>query len=190
VLRQKLARWATDNAPALRDAKPIFPPGFNNRSMENWRLLLAIAELAGGDWPAAAREAAERLSNTRYLPSYGVRLLAAFKEYFANTAKKMVTSEEMVAYLSRDPTSVWIDYNHGGPITQRQIAILLDQYDIGSKPLHPTGRKDLGRMGYEASQFVDAFARYTSGEVIIQSPSKKARRVKQRSKKRRSKKRR
>jgi hypothetical protein len=184
VLRSKFARWAADNATALRDAKPAFPPGLNNRSMENWRLLLAIAELAGGSWPGLACGAAERLTHTRHLPSYGVRLLAAFNEYFVSTGKKLVTSEEMVAYLSRDPTSVWIDYNHGGLITQRQIAILLDQYEIGSKRLHPTGRSDFARMGYEASQFADAIPRYVPTDLLIYSPTRKSSSKKSKTKKR------
>ena len=174
VLRRKFARWAADNAAALKAAKPVLPPGLNNRAAANWRLLLAIAELAGGEWPARGREAAIRLTQTRHKPSYGVRLLAAFKDYFLETSKTFVTSEDMVQFLCRDPTGVWVDYNRGGPVTQRQIALLLDQYEIDPKRLHPTGRKDFGRMGYEAPQFADAFMRYLPTEPLIQSPGKKA----------------
>ena len=78
-LRRKLARWAADNAVTLKDTKPLLPVGFNNRVAANWRLLLAVAELAGGDWPKQARDAAERLSRTIRKPSWGLRLLAAFK---------------------------------------------------------------------------------------------------------------
>jgi hypothetical protein len=56
--------WAADNAAALKDAKPLFPANFNNRLRANWRLLLAIAELAAGTWPKQARGAAERLART------------------------------------------------------------------------------------------------------------------------------
>jgi hypothetical protein len=31
------------------------PPGLNNRAAANWKLLLAIAEFAGGPWPELAR---------------------------------------------------------------------------------------------------------------------------------------
>jgi hypothetical protein len=173
VLRRKFARWAADNAAALKDAKPIMPGSITNRAAANWKLLLAIADLAGSQWPVRAREAAERLTRTRHRPSLGVQMLAEFKEYAISTGKKLVTSEAMEAYLRSDPTSVWADYNRGGPITQRQIAILLEQYEIYPRPLHPTGRKDFARRGYKISQFTDAFARYLPGDPIIRSSDEK-----------------
>jgi Protein of unknown function (DUF3631) len=61
MLRRKLARWTVDNAAALRDANPESAPGFNNRIRMNWKVLLAIADLAGGDWAKRARAAALEL---------------------------------------------------------------------------------------------------------------------------------
>jgi hypothetical protein len=119
VLRRKFARWAADSAAALKEARPTMPPGLNNRAAANWKVLLAIAELSGGAWPERAREAAERLTQTRHRPSYGVQLLAAFKEFFGD-GRKVITSAEMVAYVCRDPNSIWVEYRKGGPITQRQ----------------------------------------------------------------------
>ncbi len=81
-LRRKLARWSADNAAALKELKPLLPANFSNRLAANWRLLLAIAELAGGTWPRQAREAAERLSRTARKPSWGVQLLQAFGAIF------------------------------------------------------------------------------------------------------------
>jgi hypothetical protein len=40
------ARWAADNAAGLKDARPARPPGFSNWLAVNWRLLLAIANIA------------------------------------------------------------------------------------------------------------------------------------------------
>jgi uncharacterized protein DUF3631 len=173
ILRRKFARLAADNATVLKDAKPIMPLGLNNRAAANWKLLLAIAELAGGDWPDRAHEAAERLNRSGSKLSAGVRLLAAFKSYFTETATAEVTSEDMVRDLVADPADFWIDYNRGGPITQRQIADLLDQYEIDPVSLHPTKREDFSRQGYKLSQFPDAFARFLPRDPIIQSPKKK-----------------
>ena len=59
-------RWAlVDNAAALRDSNPEPAPGFNNRIKMNWKILLAIADLAGGDWPKRARAAALELRERR-----------------------------------------------------------------------------------------------------------------------------
>jgi putative DNA primase/helicase len=171
TLRRKFARWAKDNAPKLKDMKPTLPAAMTNRAAQNWSLLLAIAELAGGPWPNRVRAAAERLTHRARRPSDGVQLLAAFKAVFAD--RKTITSEQMVEYLRADPTSVWSDYNHGGPITQRQIAHLLDAYDIRPVATHPTGKRDLQRRGYRIVQFVDAFERYTAGDPISRSPKQR-----------------
>jgi putative DNA primase/helicase len=168
VLRRKFARWAADNAAALKEAKPIIPAGLNNRAAANWKLLLAIAELAGGPWPERAREAAERLTRSRRRLSDGVQLLAAFADMFA-AGRTEITSADVAAELPKDPTSIWVEYNRGGPVTQRQIAHLLDDYDIHPVSLHPTGRKDFARQGYKVEQFLDAFARYLPAHPIIQS---------------------
>jgi hypothetical protein len=169
ILRRKFCRFATDNATALRDAKPIMPTGLNNRAAANWKMLLAIAELASGSWPERAREAAERLSRSGRRPSDGVQLLAAFKAVFTETGTTEITSEAIVVELRKDPTAIWADYNRGGPITQRQVAALLDAYDIHPIPLHPTKRQDFQRRGYTLAQFSDAFARYLPKDPIIRS---------------------
>jgi class 3 adenylate cyclase len=44
VGRRKLARWAADNAIAIKESSLLLPPNLGNRLAANWRLLLAIAE--------------------------------------------------------------------------------------------------------------------------------------------------
>lgn len=185
VLRRRLARFAADNAKTLKDTQPAFPPGMNNRVQMNWKLLLAIAELAGGPWPQRAREAAERLTRSGRQPSDGVCLLAAFKT-FADSGRTEITSEEVVTELCRNPLDIWATYNRGGKITQRQVAVLLDAYEIHPISLHPTKRKDFSRQGYKLSQFTDAFARYLPEHPIIQSPPAVGKRPSAKSKKRKA----
>jgi hypothetical protein len=168
VLRRKFARWAADNAIKLKEAQPTVPSELNNRPAANWRLLLAIAELAGGSWPKRARDAAERLTRRGRQPSDGILLLTAFKQLFSD-GRQWITSEEMVECLRSDPTSIWIDYNRGGPVTQRQIARLLDPYDIRPGSLHPKGHRDFVRRGYRREQFTDAFARYVPDDPLSRS---------------------
>jgi hypothetical protein len=57
LLRRQLARWRDDHSAVLKEAKPVLPAGFANRRAQNWRIMLAIAELAGGEWPQQARRA-------------------------------------------------------------------------------------------------------------------------------------
>src|SRR5262245_50213499 len=125
-LRRKLTRWAADNAAALAAARPVMP-GLNNRVAMNWELLLAIADLAGGDWPERARKAAVTLWRERHEPSKGKRLLAAFYDQFANYGP-MLPSADFRRRLIDDEDGEWAEHNGHGPITKRQIAVLLDAY--------------------------------------------------------------
>jgi hypothetical protein len=58
VLARQCARWAQDNAEIVRAADPDMPSGIFNRDADNLRPLLAIANIAGGEWPERARKAA------------------------------------------------------------------------------------------------------------------------------------
>jgi Protein of unknown function (DUF3631) len=170
-LRRKLLRWSIDNVAALKTSDPALPPGFNNRLAMNWRLQLAIADLAGGDWPKQARAAAANLDDRREELSEGIRLLAALRQMFA--AKEEITSEAIVRHLNADPTADWGAFRNHGPITQRQVAALLKAYDIRPIVLHPTRRSDFSPHGYRRSQFADAFARYLPPDPNIRTPKRK-----------------
>ena len=51
VLASKAARWVADHLEDLRSADPDVLWALNDRASDNWRPLLAIADLAGGEWP-------------------------------------------------------------------------------------------------------------------------------------------
>jgi len=163
VIRRKLVRWAVDNAVVLRDAKPDFPPGFNNRVRVNWRTMFAIADLAGGEWPKRGREAARGLETDRDEPSQEIRLFAALRDVWGDAEER--TSESLCKALAAY-SEEWADFRGKGPITPHQLAALLRPFGI--RPihgLHPTGRADQTRGGYRYAQFENAWAR------LLQKPS-------------------
>ena len=129
TIRRKLARWASDNVRIIKDLKPPQPPGFNNRLSANWKLLLQIAQHAGGGWPEQARRSAIYLSRAPYEPSAGVQLLAALRAMFTKNRTE-ISSEQAVQELLADPDSPWQEYRGRGPITKNQVAALLRDYDI------------------------------------------------------------
>ena len=57
-LRRQAQRWTRDHVVTLETAVPELPAGFENRLGDNWRLMLAIADLAGSEWANQARQAA------------------------------------------------------------------------------------------------------------------------------------
>jgi hypothetical protein len=169
-LRRKLLRWSADNAVTLGDLNPEAPE-FRNRLRANWKLLLAIADHAGGTWPKRARQAAVTLSRKPAVVSEGLRLLAALCELLAN--RDAITSAEIVERLTADPSSEWCAFRSRGKITQWQVAALLRSYDIYPGVLHPTKRSDLSRGGYRASQFAEVFARFLPANSNTQTQKAK-----------------
>jgi len=169
--RRKLARFALDNAEALRAAAPTMPEGFDNRLLENWRLLFAIADLAGGTWPKRARAAAVALTKQYYEPSVGRQCLRMFVDLFLTSEYEgMVTSAWAQKQFTADPTSVWVNYKGKGPITQWGIKDIVGKYQktsgglISPDVIHPRGGKS-GDRGYKIEWFEVAFRHYLGVEV-------------------------
>src|SRR5262249_20476545 len=122
-LRSRAARWAADHGLKLIDADPPVPDRLHDRACDNWRPLLAIADLAGGDWPALARKAACDLSGVEEDGSLGVMLLTDVREAFGTEV--VMRSADLVAKLTADPQKPWAEYNRGQPLTQPQPAPIL-----------------------------------------------------------------
>ena len=159
-LRQRALRWANDNGEKLDGAEPDMPPGFDCRLGDNWYLLLAIADFAGGDWPDKARKAAVKLSKVVDTASTGQRLLADIKAAFEGVGPEVdrIGSADLVATLGANTESPWAEWKGGKPITQAQLARALKPFGIASEVVrlseHATPR------GYMRSQFEDAWERY------------------------------
>jgi putative DNA primase/helicase len=159
-LRRQLARWANDHVAALRKATPSIPFGFHNRVRANWKLMLAIAEAAGGGWAGRAWQAAGAIEQVKetFEPSIGVRLLQATRTMFESPDTECLLSREVIDKLIEDPEQPWVEYKRGKPITQKQLAALLAQYGIYPDTVHPRARAH-GR-GYRRQQFEEAWERY------------------------------
>ena len=49
MLRRRARRWCEDNLNILMAADPAVPEILSDRAADNWRLLLAVADRAGGE---------------------------------------------------------------------------------------------------------------------------------------------
>jgi putative DNA primase/helicase len=105
----KAARWVADNAGAIHECDPAIPEAIFNRAADNWEPLLAVLEVAGGDLPARARQAALAACGAEDEPSYGAMLLAKGK------GCGRMTSTDLVAALVAMTDRPWGECNHGGP---------------------------------------------------------------------------
>ena len=87
ILRSKIARWVGDNEMRLRAHSPAALDVDNDRAKDMWEPLLAIAEIAGGDWPRRAREAGLALAEAQESETVDadvrLLLLADIRDIFA-----------------------------------------------------------------------------------------------------------
>ena len=157
-LSAKLARFAIDTRERLRRCRPDLPHALHDRAQDNWEPLLAIAEMAGGEWPQIARHAALKLSgSTEDGGTMGNELLADIREIFESKRLAKISTADLIQHLCDDDEKSWATYNRGRPITPRQVAKKLKEYGIASKNLR-VGYEVV--KGFEHEQFKEAFARY------------------------------
>lgn len=160
TLRQKAARWADDYAEALGTVDPLVPETLNDRAQDNWRPLIAVAEIAGGEWPGKAREAALLLSGGTDQDdgSIPVQLLTDIRAIFDAQCVDRISSEDLTKELVEMEDSPWPEYKKGQPISKTGVARILKPFGIKPKTI----RLESGRTprGYLLEQFNDTFSVY------------------------------
>jgi uncharacterized protein DUF3631 len=165
-LRRQAARWVVDNANRLRWADPVMPPTFLNRVADNWRPLIAIADLAGGEWPTRARRIAQELGGGRTEQTTGIMLLEDIQRTFIDRGADRLPSAEMAEALSKMEDRPWPEWQQGKPITPRQIAKLLGPFGVAPASIR-TG-SDTAK-GYKLEEFTDLFVRYVTDPSVTPS---------------------
>jgi putative DNA primase/helicase len=158
-LRQRAVRWVEDRKDELRAADPYISPEItNDRARDNWRPLLAIADLAGGEWPARAREVALSYSSTEPdTESLKVLLLRDLKELFGESSERL-ESEKVVTALIEIEGRPWAEGKNGRPLTKTGLAKLLKPFGVVPKKWRD---RSLGTVrGYLRPDFDEVFARY------------------------------
>ena len=82
LLRRKLATWAHDLTELPRPQLPDILMRQAGRTGDNWRVLFAIAQLAGGRWPALVERAALKSVMAEGQETRVQRLLISIKNVF------------------------------------------------------------------------------------------------------------
>lgn len=135
-LCDRLELWADEVVvESLAAARPVMPSGVTDRAAEVWEPLLAIADHAGGHWPATARAACrffvvDSAAEDEKL-SLGTRLLRDIRDLLAADSAAAMWSSDIIAKLTADPESEWRDL-WGKPLDQRRLAKELGRYGVKS----------------------------------------------------------
>ena len=162
-LKRQCARWAADHEAALPDADPDVG-GRIGRIAQVWRPLFAIADAAGGDWPAMARAAADTLAASAATvadgATLGTMLLADVREVFRDLGDpERIQSKDLDKALIALPEHPWSSMpKTGKAITPQARGRMLADYGIQAKTLRfPDGGRG---KGYERGEFESAWAAY------------------------------
>jgi hypothetical protein len=158
-VRAQVEAWTAAQSTDIDfNAHPL-PVEIQDRDADLWEPLVAIADLAGGDWPARARAAAVALvaAAREREPSLGVHLLADLRAVFeaAGNPPHMFTTD-ILAALHAIEEGPWFDLK-GKPLDDRALARRLRQYGVRSKKVrvgNATGR------GYDRADLADQWSRY------------------------------
>jgi hypothetical protein len=174
LLARKIARFVADNKHRLRHDEPDVPNELNDRARDAWEPLIAIADIAGGDWPERARKAATTLAGIHEAEAVEVdvrqTLLFDIRDVFAREFPKdhpdhndkygpRLATKRLLDELHRLEERSWSVWGKARkPITDVALAGLLRGNGIRSG----TVRLEDGSTpkGYYLSSFQEAFERY------------------------------
>ena len=157
-LREALDAWA-GSAPEEFNW-PELPLEIQDRNADVWEALIAVADLAGGDWPKRARVAAVALvaDSMAGAPSIGVQLLTDLKTVFAGADS--MASEVILNALHDMDERPWNDMR-GKPVDARWLSRQLKKYDVSSVTVRIG---DSTPRGYKAEDLYDPWTRYVADQ--------------------------
>jgi hypothetical protein len=156
-LLERIAAWAARIAPQIDGVWPEMPEGVEDRDADVWEPLIAVADAAGGEWPAKARAAAVAFvtQSKDSTPSIGIRLLADLRSVFG--VQNTVSTDALLSALYELPESPWSEIAAGKPLNARELAKRLGEYGIKSKSVR-IGSEVV--RGYARADLADAWDRY------------------------------
>ncbi len=169
TVRAKIARFAADSMAVVEAASAIVeaPQSLNDRQADNWRTMLAVAEVIGGEWPKKARQVAATLSAHANLDDdgdVGLLLLGDCRTVFETLEAKpddVIMTGALINHLLKIEEHGWDDARH--PLTDRKLARLLRPFGIRSvnHALRSSGSTVRNvRKAYRWQPFLEAWSRY------------------------------
>jgi hypothetical protein len=156
-LKDDLQAWASKAIDHLRDALPELPDELGDRAADAWEPLLAIADLAGDDWPGRTRTVAVESSTSADGDEIGrgTQLLAAARG--AMNGAERITTADLQEIINADDSLPFGGWNESKGIDPRSLARLLKPYGIKSRTIRIG---EVTAKGYHARDFEDAWERY------------------------------
>jgi hypothetical protein len=129
-IMEELTEWCAEHASDVAGLEPEMPEGITDRTADCWEPLLAIADIAGNDWPKRARAAARYLTGAAAddvltsgveLPWKDIRgkpiddrgLASRLRPYGIKSKSIRIGSDHRKGYLATDFHDDWKRYLPG-----------------------------------------------------------------------------
>jgi hypothetical protein len=163
-LRDRLTGWARQHLRELHHAAPAMP--LEDRAADTWEPLIAVADLAAGEWPERARAAATAMTEAESRQeedgTASVRLLADLRDVFDQAGTEALYTTTILERLHRIDDAPWGDW-YGHPLATRDLAKLLRPYGVASKSVREGGTGE-ARKGYHRSDLHEPWSRYLTSQ--------------------------
>lgn len=175
-IRRQIEAWSGvgANVAALRRAEPSLPDALNDRAQDAAEPLLALADLASGEWPERARTAlvalAGEAAEDEVEDTSGVALLRDLVNVFERLAgPKHATTDALLRELNANG-SLWEKWDRGEGLDALGLARFLKRYRVRSRNVKTADDKVL--KGYRRADILDAAERYVT--AIPKGPEENA----------------
>lgn len=167
TLRRLWAGYLASNPDllaSLSGAHPDMPEELHDRAADCWEPFASIAEAAGGDWPALAREAARALTPSNDEDDdLCVALLTDLARVWPDDEEEVAT-QKLINRLGEIDDSPWPTFGRQSKgLTGKALASLLRPFGIKPGPITVKTHHDA--RGYARSQFEDAWSRYCGSSL-------------------------
>lgn len=158
-LRGPLHEWTESCLKALESAEPKMP--VEDRAADVWEPLVAVADIAGEEWPSRARQATrlfvKAAEQSDIDASMGTRLLTDIQDIFRKWTTSFIGSRDLVTQMHQLDEAPWRDLE----LTTRGLSDRLRLYGVKPRP-NAAG----SARGYRLEDFLDPFARYLVSETV------------------------
>ena len=160
ALCDELAVWADHVREQAAICRPKLPDGIEDRDADVWEPLIVVADLAGGQWPERARQAAVELVQSAKAGeklSLGAKLLADIRDCFGDSDR--IATADLLSKLRAIEESPW-GVSGRNRLDAYVLAQMLSEYGIRPTTIRLAGPNGSVLKGYKRYDFLDAWARY------------------------------
>ncbi|HZO85419.1 MAG TPA: DUF3631 domain-containing protein [Verrucomicrobiae bacterium] len=168
--RMRCAEFVAAHSDAIANAQPDIPPTLNDRAADIWEPLLAIADLAGGEWPELARQAALKLSGADEDITILGYFLADLRAWMLHEKVDRMLSRDIVAAFNPCHSRPWEDLRRGREINEYWLGHKMRELGIRSRSMRVG---DVNAKGYTLEDIEGACRRYLPSKAEASAKASK-----------------